>query len=44
MPQRGSALPFTVTQLMNGNQIVQMKYEKIEFNVPLDDAIFKMPK
>ena len=28
----------------NGNQVVQMKYEKIEFNVPLDDAIFKMPK
>ena len=24
--------------------IVQMKYEKIEFNVPLDDAMFKMPK
>jgi len=40
----GRTLPFTVTQLMNGNQIVQMKYEKIEFNVPLDDAMFKMPK
>jgi len=40
----GRTLPFTLTQLMNGNQIVQMKYEKIEFNVPLDDAMFKMPK
>lgn len=40
----GRTLPFTLTQFMNGNQIVQMKYEKIEFNVPLDDAMFKMPK
>jgi outer membrane lipoprotein-sorting protein len=40
----GRTLPFTVTQFMNGNQIVQMKYEKIEFNVPLEDAIFRMPK
>ena len=40
----GRTLPFTVTQFMNGNQVVQMKYEKIEFNVPLEDALFKMPK
>jgi len=40
----GRTLPFKVTQFMNGNQVVELKYEKIEFNVPLDDAIFKMPK
>jgi outer membrane lipoprotein-sorting protein len=40
----GRTLPFTVTQFMNGNQVGQMKFEKIEFNVPIDDAIFKMTK
>jgi len=40
----GRTLPFTISQFMNGNQIVEMKFEKIEFNVPLDDAIFKMGK
>lgn len=38
----GRTLPFTITQMVNGNQVVQMKYEKIEFNVPMDDALFKM--
>ncbi|MEO6213069.1 MAG: hypothetical protein ABIP65_05515 [Vicinamibacterales bacterium] len=40
----GRTLPFTITQFMNGNQMVEMKFEKIEFNVPLDDALFKMAK
>ncbi|CAN5866023.1 hypothetical protein BH18ACI5_BH18ACI5_01060 [soil metagenome] len=40
----GRTLPFRITQFMNGAQIVEMKYEKIEFNVPLEDAIFKMAK
>lgn len=40
----GRTLPFTITQFMNGNQVVEMKYDKIEFNVPFDDAIFKMAK
>ncbi|MBA2304255.1 MAG: hypothetical protein H0W08_16710 [Acidobacteria bacterium] len=40
----GRTVPFTVKQFVNGNQVGQMKYEKVEFNVPLDDAIFRMPK
>ena len=40
----GRTMPFTVTQIVNGNQVGQMKFEKVEFNVPLDDALFRMPK
>ena len=40
----GRTMPFTVTQLVNGNQVGQMKFDKVEFNVPLDDALFRMPK
>jgi outer membrane lipoprotein-sorting protein len=40
----GRTVPFTVRQFMNGSQMGQMKYENVEFNVPLDDAIFRMPK
>jgi hypothetical protein len=31
-------------QVMNGNTVAEMKFDKVEFNVPLDDALFKMPK
>ena len=40
----GRTIPFTVTQFVNGEQVGQMKFEKIEFNVALDDAMFRMPK
>lgn len=40
----GRTTPFTITQFVNGNQMGQMKFEKIEFNVPLDDSLFRMPK
>jgi outer membrane lipoprotein-sorting protein len=40
----GRTIPFTVTQIVNGNQVGQMKFDKVEFNVPLDDAMFRMPK
>jgi outer membrane lipoprotein-sorting protein len=39
----GRMVPFNVTQFVNGNQVVEMKFQKIEFNVPVDEAIFKMP-
>ncbi len=42
-PVEGRMVPFSVTQFVNGNQVVEMKFEKIEFNVPIDDQIFKMP-
>jgi outer membrane lipoprotein-sorting protein len=40
----GRKVPMTITQVVDGNQVVQFKYDKIEFNVPLDDSLFKMPK
>jgi hypothetical protein len=40
----GRTMPFTVKQFVNGNQVGQMKYEKVEFNVPMDDSIFRLPK
>lgn len=42
-PVEGRMVPFSVTQFVNGNQVVEMKFEKIEFNVPIDESIFKMP-
>jgi outer membrane lipoprotein-sorting protein len=40
----GRTVPFTTTQVMNGNEAGRIKFEKIEFNVPLDDEMFRMPK
>lgn len=40
----GRMIPFSMTQVMNGNTLAEMRFEKVEFNVPLDDALFKMPK
>jgi hypothetical protein len=30
-------------QKMNGQSMLQMTIEKVEMNVPVDDAVFKMP-
>ena len=40
----GRTVPFSTTQVVNGNEAGQIKFEKVEFNIPLDDAIFKMQK
>lgn len=42
-PVEGRMVPFTVAQFVNGNPVAEVKFQKIEFNVPLDDAIFRMP-
>ena len=39
----GIMLPFSMKQSMNGTPLAQMTIEKAEFNVPLDDSLFKMP-
>lgn len=39
----GRKVPFAVTQFVNDNPVMEMKFEKIEFNVPLDDSLFRMP-
>lgn len=40
----GRMVPFTTTQVINGNEIGQVKYQKVEFNIPLEDGLFRMPK
>jgi hypothetical protein len=36
-------VPFTTRQLLNGSPAAQVTIEKVEFNAPMDDALFKMP-
>jgi len=40
----GRTVPFRMTQTLHGVQVAQIRLERIEFNVPLDDALFKLPK
>jgi outer membrane lipoprotein-sorting protein len=40
----GMMIPHTLTQSVNGAPVMQMTIEKIEFNPPMDDALFRMPK
>ena len=40
----GIMLPHTVKQFTNGKPIVEMSVTGVEFNAPVDDSIFKMPK
>jgi outer membrane lipoprotein-sorting protein len=40
----GIMLPHTVKQFMNGKQMVEMSVTGVEFNAPVDDSIFRMPK
>lgn len=40
----GRTMPFSIQQFVNGNQVGSVTFDKVEFNVPLDDAIFRMPK
>lgn len=40
----GIMIPHTIKQSLNGMPVAQMTIEKVEFNAPLDDALFRMPK
>ena len=39
----GRMVPFTTRQTQNGDVIATVTLDKVEFNVPIDDAFFKMP-
>jgi outer membrane lipoprotein-sorting protein len=39
----GMMVPFTTRQSLNGSPAAQVTVQKVEFNVPIDDALFKMP-
>lgn len=40
----GRTIPFMIKQFVDGKQVGQVTFEKVEFDVPVDDAIFRMPK
>jgi outer membrane lipoprotein-sorting protein len=40
----GRTVPFSTTQVVNGNEAGQITFESVEFNVPLDDSMFRMSK
>jgi outer membrane lipoprotein-sorting protein len=42
-PVNGIMVPHTVRQFINGKQTVEMSVTVVEFNAPVDDAVFKMP-
>jgi len=39
----GRMVPFAIRQLVNGTVNASTTIDKIEFNVPVDDSLFKMP-
>jgi outer membrane lipoprotein-sorting protein len=40
----GIMVPHTIKQFMNGKPVVEMSITTVEFNTPIDDALFTMPK
>jgi hypothetical protein len=40
---QGRMVPFTIQQVVDGKPVAQTKLESVEFNIPVDDAMFKMP-
>jgi outer membrane lipoprotein-sorting protein len=42
-PVEGVLLPFSVKQMVNGRLAMEITVEKMDANVPLDEAVFKMP-
>ncbi len=42
-PVEGVLLPFSVTQMVNGRLAMEITIEKMDANVPVDEAVFKMP-
>jgi outer membrane lipoprotein-sorting protein len=39
----GRMVPFTTRQLQNGNAVATVTLDRVEFNVPLEDSLFRMP-
>jgi outer membrane lipoprotein-sorting protein len=42
-PVDGVMVPHSVRNLMNGQPMLTMSVEKVEFNLPVEDTLFKMP-
>jgi outer membrane lipoprotein-sorting protein len=43
-PVDGMMVPFTIRQSVNGQVQGEVTYERVQFNLPLADDLFKMPK
>jgi outer membrane lipoprotein-sorting protein len=43
-PVEGVLMPFSLTQLVNGRLAMEITIDKMDANVPLDAAVFKMPE
>ena len=43
-PVNGLMMPYSITQKANGSPVMQLTVEKYEINVPVDDALFRMPE
>ena len=40
----GMQVAFSMKQSIRGNVVAQVKWQKVEFNVPMEDDLFRMPK
>ena len=40
----GMQVAFSMKQSIRGNVVAQVKWQKVEFNVPMEDDLFLMPK
>lgn len=40
---QGRKVPFTIQQIVDGKSVAQTRVESVEFNLPIDEAMFKMP-
>jgi outer membrane lipoprotein-sorting protein len=40
----GMMVPFTLRRSVNGQMQGEVTYERVQFNLPLDDGLFRMPK
>jgi outer membrane lipoprotein-sorting protein len=43
-PVAGVLMPFSLTQLVNGRLAMEITVDKMDANVPIDEAVFKMPE
>lgn len=43
-PVSGVMMPHVLDQKVGGRSVIQMNVERIDANVPIDDAVFSMPK
>ena len=40
----GRTVPFALTQVVDGAPLMRLTFDKVEFDVVIDDALFKMPR